>query len=284
MADALKINSDVVGEIISRFKSGNVDLPVLPDIAIKVYNICEKENFSINELVKVIETDTTITTKLLSVSNSPRYKTVSETETLKNAINKIGVKTTRNLVFTISNRNVFKAKNGSLKTLLEQVWEHSYATGVCSRLVAEAVKHPSPENMFTYGLLHDVGKLLFISMIDDMLDEKDKVDEYSVSQTIDQMHCDFGAALLSKWKFSESFRTIALCHHDMSKASWKTRELLIVHFSNILVRDIGFSLKPAGEGSLEEVESAEALGLTKRKIISIADKVQDSVSEIMSVF
>jgi len=281
--EAVAIKNDIISDVIGRYNQGNIELPVLPDLAMKVFKICEENDFSLNELVRIIETDATITSKLLSISNSPRFRTPTETETLKQAINKIGVKTTRNLVFTISNRNVFKANHPELKDLLVRLWEHSFATGICARFVAKQVRYPAAENLFTYGLLHDIGKLLFVSILDEIVGKSTSLDLDTCIDAMNQLHTDFGAKLLDNWNFSSSFKQVALCHHDLSKAEVVSRELLIVHFSNRLVRELGYSLVQSNDVEMVDLESAKHLKLNKKIIIDIAQRVQDDVTDIKSI-
>jgi putative nucleotidyltransferase with HDIG domain len=41
-----------------------------------------------------------------------------------------------------------------------EFWRHSIAVGVLSRMVAARARHPRPDEAFTCGLLHDIGKLI----------------------------------------------------------------------------------------------------------------------------
>jgi len=101
--------------------------------------------------------------------------------------------------------------------------------------------------------------------------------------------CKYGAALLKKWKFPESFAEIASYHNNLEVADSISNELLVVHFGNLMVKSMGFSLDDTGDAQkqeidLEDTESARRLGLDASMIDDFKNKVSGFMEELHGLF
>lgn len=259
--------------IVEKFKKGEVTLPVLPGVVTKVNELFENDEVVVEELAKVIESEAAIAAKLINVANSPLVRGSSKCETVEQAITRLGLKETKNYVFTASNKGMFASNNKQLKEVVEDLWEHSLATAYCSKIMARKLKNKEAEKLFMLGLLHDIGKLLLVGIIDELskvragFDNKDAVHEI-----MGQLHADFGAALLKNWCYSEEFQNIAHYHHVPFNSKRVSPELLIVYLANLMVRKIGLGKDEEEIENVIDSEAAKKLGVT-------ADMVNEVLSE-----
>ncbi len=274
---------NIIKDIVRRFKSGDIDLPVLPNISFKIEKMLRNSKIVLADLAKIIEMDPTITSKLINISNSPYYRGLDKNKTLEKAIIRLGIEETKNYVFVISNRNLFNSEDPMFEEILGKLWEHSLATGGCARIMAARLGLPNPEGFFTMGLLHDIGKLLLIKILMEIARERTDIDRASIDEALDSLHAQFGATLLSSWMFPDEFQQISLYHNELSKADAITKELIVVHFSNLLVRKLGFSMKEDDGTDLTDIESAGLLNLNHETISSISNEVHDHVKEIKNM-
>ncbi|MBE0492094.1 MAG: HDOD domain-containing protein [Sulfurospirillum sp.] len=77
--------------IIKKIKS----LPPLDDTILKIQQVCNDKNSSLNELVKIVETDPMLTANILKSSNSPLYGFSREIKNISHAISLFGMATIR---------------------------------------------------------------------------------------------------------------------------------------------------------------------------------------------
>ena len=134
------------------------------------------------------------------------------------------------------------------------------------------------------GLLHDIGKLVLLQIIGELSAKSglgDSTEMAQILQTLDTFHSQFGALLLKRWQFPACFIQIAMYHDRLKDAKDVSKDLLVVHFSNLLVKSIGYHLDADfQESSVDDVESARLLQLDQKSVSSIKNDVQLHVADL----
>ena len=275
---------NIVEEITSRFKSGEIVLPSLPKITTKFTELTN-EGADLKEIAELLKTDTSISAKLISVSNSPYYRGVDENMTLDQAIGRLGLKTTKQYVDVICNRSLYET-NTSKKYLLltEKLWAHSLTCAYASLAIVQTLDLALQEDAFTLGLLHDIGKLILIRIISEF-EEKGKfggeVSGEELVDTLDRLHGDFGASLLKRWRFSEIYQKIALSHDSQTGSVGKSMESLVINFANLLVKSMGYFIQDNPVSiNLEGSDSNAILNLNPEKIETIKGEVKEQMTAV----
>ena len=104
-------------------------------------------------------------------------------------------------------------------------WKHALATAVCSEILAKNVKNVKPEEAFTCGLLHDIGKLVLHEIDPERLSEIIKVTKEKQCSFVDVErewdtpgHSYLGDVIATKWGLPQVVRLAIRYHHlDVSK-------------------------------------------------------------------
>ncbi|MCB9481932.1 MAG: HDOD domain-containing protein [Desulfobacteraceae bacterium] len=272
----------LVEEIISRFKKGEINLPSLPQINIEFKKLISR-GANINELAALLKQDIAISSTLINISNSALYKGVEENKTLENAISRLGLSTTRQYVEVISNRSLYTAKNKKYSGLMEKLWMHSLSCAYASELISKILNLKTENDTFTLGLIHDIGKLVLLQIIGE-LEIKGKftknLTDDGLNETLKNFHGRFGAVLLKRWSFPEEFIQVAMYHDSIQEIKNPSTDFFIVHFANLLVNSIGFSMYKQDYIDLENSPSCYALRLRTSEIEDLKIKVM----EYMGVF
>jgi putative nucleotidyltransferase with HDIG domain len=200
------------------------DLPASPAVIATLMNLTSNINGDIKKISKAILADQSLTAKMLKLANSSFYGRTKEVTTLKEAIVVLGFMTLHSLVIATSTQSLYKKSIDD--GVSAKLWEHALASGIASRMIAEAIGYPSVEEAFIAGLLHDIGKLVLAQkMTDDYCDIVKRVEE-----TGDQFdkyeqslfgfdHADVGAQLLHKWLFPEEIAEAVQYHHTPADAN-----------------------------------------------------------------
>lgn len=286
-----EVKESVLDEIIFVFKRGEIELPTLPQMGIKFQEMMNK-GANLQNIGKFLKQDVAISSKLISVSNSAYYRGVTESKDLGQAISRLGLKNTKRYVDTICNRSLYGTKNKRFLTFLEKLWEHSLACAYASQVLDESLGLSLDSDAFTMGLLHDIGKLLLLQVLGDLQLKKkigDQVENSELLDTVNIHHAKFGAALLKKWNFSDTFSQIASYHNNLEAAAAISNELLVVHFGNLMVKSMGFALEDMDDAQqkeidLEDTESARRLGLDASMIDEFKNKVSGFMDELKGLF
>ena len=256
----------VVEEALKRIKTGESTLPVLPELASKVEALFQNEDVELSELVALVQTDPGITTKLISISNSPQYRAFAEIKTLDKAIGRIGLKMTQNYVLILSKRSLFKVDTPQYEALLNKIWQHSLATASCAQALAQQLRYPEADSYYTMGLLHDLGKLLLLQIFTEVAKKRPDASEQDCLALMNDYHGEFGAALLNHWNFPVQYQQVARLHHQAATAEHAQREVYLVALAHELASQAGFSLAPQQADADASPQAAEFLKADAAKI------------------
>jgi HD-like signal output (HDOD) protein len=242
----LMVPANVVSIVppVSKFNSKALDeiekLPPLPKTLNKILELCENPNANISSLSTEIEKDPALTADLLKLSNSAYYGGRVKVKTIQDAIKLVGLKNLKNLLYI---SGVTKIMN-SRYSKANEIWEHSAKCSFFARVLSQELNLPKLSDIAaTAGLLHDIGKLILLS-IDNSVTEKveflkDKEKNNSVlveEYTLGISHPEIAGKLLSKWQFPEELIAVAQYHHRPFLAPSDYRELVnIIYLANMMI-------------------------------------------------
>ena len=282
----LETKSNLIEEIIFRFKRGEINLPSMPHISTRFKELISK-GATFEEVGALLKQDVSIAFKLISVANSTYYRGVVENKTVEQAINRLGLTTTGQYVDTISNRSLFKTGNKKFGKLIADLWEHSLACAYASQIITEILNLKLSEDAFTMGLLHDIGKLVLLQVFGEMEMKgqlRDEINRLEMFNDLDTYHGKFGAALLKRWKFSKEYLQVSVYHDNLEKADSISRNLLVVCSANLLVKSMGYSWAENPETVLDEAESFRLLKMDSKRISETIDQVNNRMQEMAAIF
>ncbi|MCP4020321.1 MAG: HDOD domain-containing protein [Desulfobacteraceae bacterium] len=265
---------NLVDEIITRFKKGEINLPTLPKICSQ-FNEMVQRGANIKEVGEFLKRDIAIASKLINVSNSALYQGIEKNINLENAIGRLGLGTTRQYVDIIANRSLYNANNPRFSALVEKLWKHSLACAFASEFIVELLHLRIDFDVFTLGLTHDIGKLILIQVIGE-LETKGKfvkkIDNSKLFKTLEAYHGRFGAVLMKRWGFTAAYTEVALYHDNLDKVKEPSKEFLCVHFTNLLVNTLEYNLIGRKKTDLEKSKSAYLLRLRPEEIELVRQK------------
>jgi HD-like signal output (HDOD) protein len=201
------------------------DLPPFPALATRTLETLARPNASMEEVEKTLAQDQALVAKIIKVSNSALYGGYQKIASLRNALTRLGVKTTKSLILAASTRGYFFKNRNVMNTYGQFLWQHAVETGMACRRIAEGLGLEDPEQAFIAGIMHDIGKLVIL-MLDD-----EKYKEIQRLKTIDKLttvvaekellgtdHGTLGRLLMEKWRMPEAVQVSAQYHHTPAQA------------------------------------------------------------------
>ena len=188
-----------------QFKQDKLIIPSLPDVALKLRSALQKD-IGVKEAVTIINFDPAIASKLIQIVNSPLYQTVNPITTCHDAVTRLGLTVTRNLVTSISMKNLFRSKNRALNNRIHHIWKQGVQVSSISQALAVLSKQANPDEALLAGLVHNIGALPVIIFADSL--NKDDYSEQDLNLTISTLQGLLGNIILDRWDFQDISKKI----------------------------------------------------------------------------
>ena len=200
------------------------DIPTLPIVAMKVNELINDPNSSGADIAEVMKKDQVLTAKVLRLVNSSYYAIPGGVADVQRALAFLGFNTVAQLVLSLSVFSVFGLSDNPDFPMLE-FWKHALGTAVCSESLAKRLKIAKPEEAFTCGLLHDVGKLVLHQIDPARLASIVRETKASNRAFVDVErewdlpgHSFMGEVIATKWGLPQVIRLAIRYHHfDVSQ-------------------------------------------------------------------
>ena len=185
------------------------ELPPLPAVAARVLALADDERASALDLAQVIATDQALTAKLIRISNSAFYGFARRISSVREAVVVLGFRQVRQVALSTSLMNAFRLPPSVSDAFdIDLFWGHSVVVAVAAEAIAKRTRAGRPEDAFTAGILHDVGRLVLCLLEPDEFREAVTLAR-DLRQPLDETerlvlglsHAAVGRALAERWKF-----------------------------------------------------------------------------------
>jgi putative nucleotidyltransferase with HDIG domain len=239
------------------------DLPTIPAVVAKILQLCAKIDNHSRELVTVIENDQALAAKTLRLANSAFFGQRRRVATIPRAIILLGLSTVRNLTLSVK---VWDALGtGVARSRLERLWSHSIACAVAARALTVRLNGGDPDESFTAGLLHDVGRLILAMRFRDLYWKATEIDEVDDLDAIERRtfgvdHAEVATWMLEAWELPPAIVEAVRVHHEEPE---RLAGPGIVAIADRLVAGSNLSTGEIGPNALAVLERTSAQGLTR---------------------
>jgi len=197
------------------------DLTPLKSVATKAIQLAEDERSAAMDLATVISSDQALTAKLLKLSNSAYYGYARRISNVREAVILLGMRTVRSVAISSAIIDAFSVpeleRGGFDQDLF---WAHSVNVGLVAELIARETRVVRPEDAFTAGVLHDVGKLAMMLVeprlfgeVADLVNVEGMKYRDAELAVFEIGHEYVGARLAQRWKFPENLVSSIRDHH-----------------------------------------------------------------------
>lgn len=279
---------ETIHKIFNKFKSGQVEMPILPSIVQKIRDTLSSSNSSIDVLAKLLEMDPVISVRLITVANSVVYRRGEKVLTVRQAVPRLGTKETESIVMAIINKSMYETNAPEMRDLMQRLWMHSLATAFAARLISEKLSMNDVEKFFTMGLIHDIGKVPLvqgITKLQSLGEESVKdLDMPAIMAVLQEAHDGLGGTLLKGWDFPDELVRVTLQHEHPALGEKTEKPLLVIHLANMLTRKIGYSLYPEPDMDLAGIPSAQLLDIDGEALEGIGKRVMEMVQNTSNAF
>lgn len=200
------------------------ELPTLPTIIYELSRVINDPMSSTHDVEKLMANDQSLTAKVLKLVNSSYYAIPGGVTSLGRAIGYIGFDAVNQLVLGTSILKALETK-GPQKFDLNEFWKHALGTAIASETIAKFVRHPAPADLFTSGLVHDMGKVALYTLEQDLMltivaTAKADQSSYWDAETKLEVpkHTHIGQWLAQRWQLPASIQAV-ICHHHTTETT-----------------------------------------------------------------
>jgi HD-like signal output (HDOD) protein len=268
------------------------ELPTLPAIVYELSKVINDPMSSTNDVEKIMTNDQSMTAKVLRMVNSAYYAIPGGVNSVSRAIAYIGFDTVNQLVLSASILKALETK-GPQRYDMNEFWKHSIGVGIAAETIAKHVNHPTPADLFTCGLVHDMGKVALYTIEQEAMLSIVKLCEtkpvsYSEAEVelgIPQ-HTVIGQLLAQKWKLPASIGACIAYHHTKDLPARQGlkpdmhRNIDIVVLANLLAHALKFGKSGHTKVHGAPKEVLERLGINPEKDLkSVLTEIRTSLDK-----
>jgi putative nucleotidyltransferase with HDIG domain len=215
-------------------------LPQFPENIVQLQRLTADTNSEITEIARQISVDPSMTADLLKLVNSASYMLPKKVDNIVEAVKLVGFKGVRNLLYSYGTQKVLGEKYSEMRTM----WQHSYRCAYYAYQLAKSFKRKKEllDDVYTGGILHDLGQIVIASLHPELLDRIAKVckskgipgrmlEDFSVGLN----HAELGAMIASQWNFPDPLVAAIRYHHAPMEAPPAVKDIVhCVYLANAI--------------------------------------------------
>ncbi|RDH81452.1 MAG: hypothetical protein DIZ80_15330 [endosymbiont of Galathealinum brachiosum] len=195
-----EVEGNLFNEIMHAFNMGNLKLPSLPDIAVKVKKALNSQSTSAEDVARIVSADPAMVTRLINAANGPLSRGVDPINSIQSAIVRLGMQTSKELVTGFAIKQLFNTKSKMLNQRMHELYDHSVDIASISFALSKQSGKLSPDHMLLAGLLHEIGVIPILSYIEDT--GLVVTDEAELNNIIMHLRGAVGSMVIRHWDLS----------------------------------------------------------------------------------
>ncbi|MBW2350219.1 MAG: HDOD domain-containing protein, partial [Deltaproteobacteria bacterium] len=222
------------------------DLPSMPHTLNSVLGGLDSLSSSAQTMEKIIRDDPILTAKMLRIANSPYYGLKQEVSSIASAVVILGFEEVRSIAIGLSLAGIFSHDLGFDEFDTKSIWLHSVGVAKVSKMLAEDISGLEADELFTAGMIHDLGRFLlclyFSSELKEILELRQQK-ELSLSDAEEQYgltHSEVGAYLAKRWNLSEMLIDVVRYHHCPNSAGPNSLAASVVFLADEICQKMKF--------------------------------------------
>jgi putative nucleotidyltransferase with HDIG domain len=261
------------------------EMPTISPIVNKLASMAQDIEVAPKDLVQVIMLDPILSAKVIRLVNSSFFGLSVRIQSLAQAVILLGVNTVKNMAMATAVLEKFLVKSEAAPIETEVFWQHCLGTAVSSKIIARLQQVPvnEQESYFLAGLLHDVGKVVFLKSVPHQyrvaLEESKSLGlslEFAELAHFGCSHTHVGGLLARKWQLDKMYVEAIEGHHKkINSTGPKVTEYVTI--ANNLCKKA--KLGNGGDSVLEEFSEdiAVEIGIDAPTLQQVANELPEEL-------
>jgi putative nucleotidyltransferase with HDIG domain len=273
-------NRSIVEIINGYLQESTLNVPVFHTVAVRLQQVLSRRDFSIDEVNKLITADAGLASQVLRVSNSSFYSGLTKVTTIRDAIVRLGATSVANIAMMATQQDMYRSKDTKLNGIMSTLWQHALCCAIGAKwLATKANLGALAQEAFLAGLLHDIGKLFLLKVMEEIIKEGKATGEISpalFAEVINSMHVEHGHHLMQKWSMPEAYSNVVRDHHI---DPWDQGNLLlaIVRLVDQACNKLGVGMRPEPDLVLFASSETQVLGIKEITLAELEIVIEDAI-------
>ena len=274
------MSTSFLDEVEQVIATGEITLPVFNPTALRVQQELVKKEPDERVLEQLITGDQSLSSQILRMANSSFYRGLTKIMTVKAAAVRLGMREIGRIALLSASKSQFRSADPEINEVMKKLWQHSVGCALAANWLAKRCKFADlSSHAFFAGLLHDVGKL-FILMVIEQIKKKNTtltITDALFIEALDTLHTRQGYALMQQWNMPEEYSLVVRDHHTPN-IDTKNYLLLIARLADMACHKIGITLTPQPNLNLAATLEAGVFGLTEIDLAELEVTLEDTAS------
>lgn len=258
-------------------------LPTIPDVSFKIRRAINDEKANNSKIAKVVQIDPSITARLIKISNSPLYRGRRKIESCPEALTRLGLKVSQNIITAFAMKAVFSAKSPVIRRKMNDLWIHSSYVAAISAVFAHKTPGFDPDRAMLAGLIHDIGVVPILAYADKNADILESPRD--LAETIKELKNQIGVQIIRKWDFPEDFEDVIINSENWNRDSGKEADysdIVMIAQLHSYIGKVDIKRMP----KMDELPAYKKLAsgnLDADQSINILDQAKDEIENIQQM-
>lgn len=265
--------------------TSTVDIPVFHPVALKLQQALAQPGYAIEQINQLISVDPGLASQVLRMANSSFYAGLNRVTTIRDAIIRLGAHEVATIAMLASQKDLYHSSQAMFAQVMGSLWKHAYCCAVGSRWLAAKTRYDSlVQEAFLLGLLHDIGKLFLLKVLEEVSTSGKLGRDVStalLAEVLNNMHVEYGTRLMEKWHLPEIYGEVTQYHHG---ETWPHNIVLlaIVRLVNLACNKLGIGMRPDPNVVLFATVEAHVLGIKEITLAELEIALEDAVVQLGS--
>jgi HD-like signal output (HDOD) protein len=203
--------------LAAELSQGQVELPSVPDIVIRLQQTLSDDNVTNDTVVRVIGSEPMLAGRLLTMANSVALNTSGrKIADLPTAVARVGFNIVRSAALSFAVEQLRKASEfRHLEGQLDALWKNSVQIAALCHVIARRFSSLNGDTALLAGLMHNVGRIYILTRASKY--PTLTADPLTFNSIVRDWHANVAKALLENWKVADEIVDSVAGYEDMDR-------------------------------------------------------------------
>ena len=203
--------------LAAELSAGQVELPSVPDIVIRLQQALSDDNVTNDTIVRVIGSEPMLAGRLLTMANSVALNTSGrKIADLPTAVARVGFNIVRSAALSFAVEQLRKASEyRHLEKQLDALWKDSVQIAALCHVIARRFSSLNGDTALLAGLMHNVGRIYILTRASQY--PTLTADPLTFNSIVRDWHANVAKALLENWKVADEIVDAVAGYEDLDR-------------------------------------------------------------------
>ena len=267
-------------EVTAAVQADALELPTLPEVALRIRDEAERETATAQSLGDVIAEDPALSARIIKMANSPMFRGTRTIEDLSMALSRLGVEYSANLATGLAMSQMFQATTDLIDKRLRSTWAHATELAAISGVLAKSFTRLRADQAALAGLTHTIGVLPILTWAEE--NGSLLSDSLTLDKVIDSIHGSLGTMILQSWDFPEEIAMVPCQYTNFERVAAATDYIDVVMVANL--QSLSGTKHPYTELDWSKISAFDHLGLDPDPQAGALEELEEDLQAAKDAF